>query len=228
MQTSSSQGVTLRACAALTATLCDAPCALAEARPDIDLFNSIPHTLIDFETRGDGTPVGLPQGQTDTFDHDEYISFGVRFGGFRPRWANPSAPEVDAAQTIGGSGEIFLSLNASLASPPVMVFPDRIRSVGFFFVLDNTIIRPTPMTVLVSLSGEIVEQVLIDESFVTGTIGFIDYGWVTITRPEDFSAITFLHNEGVIFDDLRFSNIPSPGAAPVLILAVVPVALRRR
>jgi len=95
-------------------------CACAPAAPpafagfvidDRSFFDGIDHTLLDFETKGDGSPVDLPPLGAQLFSPTEYNNFGVDFESRDPHsfgmgWGNfpPPNPLCGICQSIGAVG----------------------------------------------------------------------------------------------------------------------------
>jgi len=69
---------------------------------DRSFFSGIEHTLLDFETRGDGSDVGLGFAEALVIPPDEYLAQGIRFhnlvawGDFHPE-PNPDPDALGKA-----------------------------------------------------------------------------------------------------------------------------------
>jgi len=99
--------------AAVCACALPAPAALGafSVIDDRSFFDGIEHTFLDFETKGDGSPVDLPPLGGQLFSPTEYNNFSVNFqsndsDSFGMAWSNfpPPNPLCGICQSIGAVG----------------------------------------------------------------------------------------------------------------------------
>jgi hypothetical protein len=189
---------------------------------DANFFDSIPHTLIDFETDGLGYPIVLGQGACqDFYGPDEYAAQGVVFDQILS-WTNDMNADFDAAQAIGGSPDI------SIPSPSqdefIMYFTNPVRAFGFWVINNNTV-ETVPVFTAKNAGGEVLETVTFEGDIIDGNTGVADYGFMGIYAGEDIASVE-ITKDATDFDNLMFSDIPEP--ASMALLAVGGLALLRR
>jgi len=214
-----------------------APALLAGAQARADgmvitdptFFDAIPHTLIDFETRHDGTPVDLPEGSILSMNFGEFSTLGVAIFG-DPNWVNFTSDDLE---TVQGT---YTTLDNSLAMLPVSPgspvgiaflksFP--VRSFGIFVMMDVSEPRPRP-TFHFSRNEMVFETLVFEGDLVQGRIGDIEFGFVGFMDDEPFAAVLLENFTRPAFDDLRFSAFPAPGAGAAFGLLALGAGLRRR
>jgi len=225
---------------------------------DRSFFHDIEHTLLNFETKGDGSRVDLPFVGMETFGPDEYSEYGVTFpqGG---AWGNFPPPNAD---TILGGG-IGDSLDAVGSWPTAIgggddwtiTFSVPVHAVGIGVVQagwgftgpagDRVILKElqTHMRAFDKhglLLGEAVFWGdLVDGGFggpfLGGDFGeefdAFPFGFLGVFSPDrPIDHVRFTHgvDAGVIFDDLHFSALPAPGPGAALALTALSAGLRRR
>src|SRR3954467_8425174 len=116
----SSKHPRLLAAAIAAAALAGASQARAAAITEASFFDTLPNTLINFETDGAGNPITLIQGQRLAMPAGAYQPQGVTFTGTNMSWVNDGNSAFDAAQTIGGSP--VNSIPSSLCNQFTMTF----------------------------------------------------------------------------------------------------------
>lgn len=198
--------------------------AAADTIDDRGFFDPIPHTTIDFESRGDGSPLSLIDGQSLLMPANEYASLGVTFGP-EVRWVNDGNPAFDAAQFIGGSPQVAIpSADVDLFD---IFFSTPVRAVGMF-VANNRVEDPSgPVFTAYDAGGAVLGTASFGAAFIDGSIGVADYGFMGILAGQDIARIR-VTKEAAILDDLTFSPVPSPGAASLLGCGALVAARRRR
>jgi len=221
--------MTRRCAATLTALVVCAPArAGGFIISDPAFFDAIPHTLIDFETRQDGTPLEIPEGDALSMANDAYNTLGVLIFG-RPAWVNFTSDDIEAIQEQHASPKNSLALFA--VSPGDFVgldFVPNIRSWGLFITLDVSVERPRPRFEILDPLGEFVTDISFEGDLVQGRVGDIEYGFVGYTSDEPFGTILFENYTRPAFDDLRFSAIPAPGGGAAFALLGLGALTRRR
>jgi len=218
-----------RRCAATLTAL--AVCAPARAGgfiiSDPAFFDAIPHTLIDFETRQDGTPVIVDEGKATSMANDAYNTLGVLIFG-APAWVNFTSDDIEAIQEQHASPKNSLALFAVSPGDPVGIgFVPPVRSWGLFITMDVSVERPRP--VFNVFSGDTFRtSITFEGDLVQGRLGDIEYGFVGYTSDEPFDAIVMENFTRPAYDDLRFSAIPAPGAGAAFALLGLGALTRRR
>lgn len=197
----------------------------AHASPILDatFFDSIPTTLIDFETDGSGGPVALLNGQSMAMPAGAYSSLGVTFDP-SVSWVNEGNAIIDGAQALGGSPEI--AIPAADMDNFSIEFSVPVRSFGFW-VVNNGATSARPTFTAYDAADNPLETVTFDGAAIDGAVGTIEYGFLGITRPEAIARVA-ISKDFAIFDDLRFSPIPGAGGASLGALSGLALALRRR
>ncbi len=188
---------------------------------DPSYFDSIPHTYIDFEARVNGTPITLPVGGTQAVPLSEYGPLGMGFSGAALSWVHDAGPDQMAAIAIGGSPDNSLRFFREHPMDPFgLLWIPAVRAVGFFVVMNNSVHAPPPTFSFYSQQG-LVGEVTFAGSFVDGTIGVIDYGYIGFEAPSQvITAMLISTDFAWSMDDLSFSPVPAPTALPPLALAV--------
>lgn len=190
---------------------------------DESFFNSIPRTLINFETDGSGNKVSLAEPYFTTMYGDEYSGQGVVFD---PSlyWVNAGGDDFNEAQAIGGSMDIAIIMPPSFESF-TMTFSVPVKSFGFWLVgrYDTTV---EPNFIAMNADGEALENVVFGGDIIDGRIGAADYGFMGIYSNEEIASVTIVTGTDFMFDNLLFSDVPEP--ASMTLLAVGGLALLRR
>jgi hypothetical protein len=218
---------------------------------DRSFFANKPHTFLDFETKGDGSPVDLPFLGAELFPPDEYSHFGVLFhdGVGRQNLPLPQAGGVlfpegtigDALDAVGSWPTAIGSINATWN----LEFLIPVHAFGIGVVQDGFPAGP-PDPILTSTitafdaAGDVLGVVRFWDDMIQGGFGgpygggvFGDdvlqyqYGFMGLVSNTPIARIEFTHTDFSIFDDLHFSAVPAPGAGVVFVMAGA-LALRRR
>lgn len=200
--------------------------ALAGVISDASFFDSIPSTLIDFETDGAGSPLTLVDGQISLMPGAEYAALGVTFS---PNiyWVNDQSSVFDTAQSLGGS--LDHAIPSSQVNAFTMSFNVPVRSFGFW-VVSNTAFAD-PVFVARDASNNILETVTFTGGLVDGVVTSANvtaaYGFMGAYSATPIASVTITKG-AALFDDLRFSStVPAPGVIPAGLL-VLTIAQRRR
>lgn len=195
---------------------------------DRSFFENIPHTLIDFESRMNGTPIILNEGQVLHVLPGEYRPLGVAFEGSADpgvlRIGNAASAHFDVAQEIIGS------LDNSVAHPGRQGWFD-ILFVDSVFAFGISIINRSDGFPVELLAFDSDDQLLSTTSFTGSLIdGAVDgslfgnafsqqYGFAgaydasgRIQRVRVMEDLTGL-------DDLHFAVVPEP-LTLVLVLVI--------
>jgi hypothetical protein len=198
---------------------------------DASFFDDIPHTFVDFETRDDGSPLPLTEGQSAFAPLDEYAKLGFSAFSMNIAWEWSADRDVQEALTAGATPTNLLRMFPNRPSQPYgFFFAQDQRSVGLF-VTRETLFASEPMTItMVNRQGELVETVSVFGDHVDGMSGSIEYGYVGVSSAEEIAGVIF--NAPNIFafgiDDFRFSLVPEPGALIPLTFCAAFAQRRRR
>ncbi len=209
----------------MTAVFCVAgvaPRALADPINDANFFDAVPHTLIAWEFDGEG--VVNPVQSNITLPFDEYAALGLTIAPESPgvRLTNDTSPSFHILQAIGGSNPY--GLNARSVDTASLNFSPPIHSFGFFFLdlsarFADFIAR--------DVNDDIIEIVEFGGSFVDGTSGSIEYGFIGISSSTPIHRVETAAISGLI-ENLQFSTVPEPTTLSCLLLGAGVLATRRR
>lgn len=191
---------------------------------DASYFNPLPTTLIDFETDGLGSPVSLIEGQIMLMPAAEYASVGVTFSP-QVYWVNDASGDFDSAQALGGS--LDNAIPSSAVNTFTINFSVPVQAFGLWVVNNSTADPNGPTFTARDGSNQVIESVQFNGALVDGTVGVASYGFMGIFSPTQISSVT-ITKQAAIFDDLRFSTAPTPGALGVLGVAGLLAKRRRR
>jgi hypothetical protein len=204
-----------------SAAMAAAPAAAQTLIDDSSFFDPLPHTLLDMETDGNGVPVILNNGGSRVMGPSEYERQGVLFNP-TISWVNDQSMEFDQALAIGGSLENgFASGNDDMFD---IIFTGEVHAFGAW-VVNNRNLLPRPTFTAYDAAGNIIETVVFEGRFVDGNISFAEYGFMGVASERAIARVSVV-KEAAMFDDLRFSIIPAPGAGALLALGLL--AARRR
>ena len=202
-------------------------------------FDGVSHTLIDFETRGDGTPYDLPEDTGDTLDPGQYIDSGfvVIADGVV---ANVDDGDFENALSQVGSLQHSVFLMGGSGDEVGFKFARHdIHSVGISIVRNADFISGGPLVLRAYTQAgpgqpvTLLEEIAYDSRFIQGGVGVFDFGFIGITSDQPIVNFFFDFAQSddlaIHYDDFIFSTemVPAPGAAIVLLGAGC-AALRRR
>ncbi len=195
-------------------------------------------TVIDFETRGDGTPITLDPGRVFRFSPNEYAAKGVNIEpsglGFPPEIVNPlPSAQFQIAHAIAGSAPNYLS-DGSRNDFIRFVFTIPVNAVGIA-VFNNADAGPVFLEVydnkdrfidFVYFGGDLIDGIVPGADFGDGPD--LTYGFFGLYSFDVLIGSAILHEDLTAFDDLHFGIIPLPGTVAFLLPAVLFLVGRRR
>jgi hypothetical protein len=221
---------------------------------DSSFFASRPHTFLDFETRGDGSPVGLGFLEFEFFGEDEYLGQGLRFTAGQHRWDTVQPPSIGTPldpEGLGGLGDAVATFGNvptvyAVSEGAEIVFAAPVRSFGIgvvqFGFPNSAVPDPNRTTMITAFdaSGEVLGHVSLWLDTIDGHFGAywmtdaagndwysLQYGFLGLASDSLISKIRFDNTRDSLFDSFYFSSIPSPGGG-VLLAIGAPAVLRRR
>lgn len=190
---------------------------------DRSFFNNIPHTLIDFETRGDGSAWGVPPGNIIRVAPDEYAPLGARIT------QSIGPVHYTIARTFDtGVGRELLEVAGSF--PHYLVdfaidgfvrieFTTNVNAFGLATIRGLAATSGPVFLNAFDTDGLLLDAVAFDTPFVDGVMMGADpfssdddfeYGFFGVYSPGSaIGSILILEDESS-FDDLRFGVVPEP------------------
>lgn len=197
---------------------------------DKSFFNGLPTTLIDFETRGNGTPLALIEGQTMSLPTSEYSAQGVVFS-TGVNWVNDGTPAFNAAQNLAGLGPH--AIPSTSINTFTITFTGTVRSF-VIWIANNFMVDADGPTVTVRDGAN---QVIRTEDFgsqdggspfVDGRVSVADYGFMGMYSQTPIASVTITKSTAIL-DNLCFSSeVPAPGVFAVPMAGFAWLASRRR
>jgi uncharacterized protein (TIGR03382 family) len=221
----------VRSLAVLAAAGALAPSSRAAYISDPSFFAPFPTTLINFETDGQGNPITLIQGQRLAMPSNAYAPQGVTFTGVGSPvyWVNDGNAAFDAAQILEGSP--VNSIPSSLCNQFTLTFATPVRAFGFFVCNNRTADPIGPSFVAKDAQGNVIDTANWDSKFIHGTTTgpntTADYGFMGLSTGTPIASVT-ITKQAAIFDDLHFTQVPTPGVLSLGAAAGVAVLRRRR
>lgn len=243
---------TLMRCCVVVAVLVGAPSVRgAFVVDDPSYFAGKDHVFLDFETRGDGSPVGLGFKEARLLTEDEYAALGVRFPSDPAQWAwahigtppDPNASRALAVEAVGSWPTVI----GGIGDTARIVFTAPVRSFGIGVVQQGIPgdgePAPEVMTTITAFNadGDELGVVRLWDSLIDGGTGGVHaggiygeewrlftYGFLGLATDEPIAMLEFTNARDTIFDHLHFSAIPAPGAGAAMGLLGLGALVRRR
>lgn len=230
-QTCGSSGLLARVGCVMGLAVLGAGSANAGIITSASYFASVPHTLINFETDGQGNAISLIQGQSQVMPLDAYAPQGVMFN--NPiRWVNDGNAAFDGAQAALGSGSV--GIPSSYASTVDLTFTGTVHAFGLFIVNNRRSDAAGPTITAYDASGNVIESAQWGSQFIVGTIisgnTTADYGYAGLYSLGAPIARVVIVKHAALLDDLSFGGavVPAPGALGVAGVAGLSLMRRRR
>ncbi|MGD2108971.1 MAG: PEP-CTERM sorting domain-containing protein [Phycisphaerae bacterium] len=194
-------------------------------------------TVIDFETRGDGTPLVLGQSEAIPIHADEYSPQGITLTSTNLIIANDGDKNADEALAIVGSPENILA-DAAFPGFVRIDFDAPVNGVGIavlnFTTPDGSKGGPVIFSAYNTLD-DLIETVEFEGDLVDGVIQSADppffltsYGFMGVFSPDDPIAYAIITEALTDLDDLHFGMIPEPASLVLLGTGLVWMVRRRR
>jgi len=200
---------------------------------DRSFFDNIPHTLIDFETRGDGSAWGVPPGNIIRVAPDEYAPLGARIT------QSIGPVHYTIARTFDtGVGRDLLEVAGSVSHYLVDFAID-----GFVRIEFTTNVNAFGLATIRSLasdSGPIIKDVFDTQGALVDTASFLpslvdgiilgmdptssnddyEHGFFGVYSPEFMIGSILIREDRALFDDLHFAVVPEPCSALLLLIGM--------
>lgn len=217
-------------------------CSSAHASPVFSrsAFEGVPTTYVDFETRGDGTPFNLNEGEVAPLDRNQFGHLGFAVDAPDPLIGNDPDPTVEAVLSLVGSLEHAIFLMGGSGSEVGFAFAGfQIRSVGISVIRNTSFLTGDLVALIYTQAGpgqpvSILEHAVYDSSFLQGQSGNIDYGFIGFTTDQPIIGFVFdfanQDDNYILYDDLVFSTqtVPAPSCGLVISLGVLARSRRKR
>ena len=241
----------MRRAVCMPVSLAFALCAGADGAFVVDdrsFFDGKEHVFLDFETRGDGTPVDLFFNSGELMSTDEYAASGVLFTtqwgwqhvGSPPSTGSSIAVALEAIGSwptaIGGPGDTYRIGFIT----PVHAFGIGVVQGGFADQGEPSAEFTSTITAF-DADGEILGVARLWEDLIDGGTGGVYaggeygdewmnilYGFLGLATEEPIAMLEFTNVRDSIFDDLHFSAVPAPGAGAAFGLLALGALTRRR
>ena len=219
---------------------------------DRSFFAGIGHEFLDFEARGDGTPLDLFPDQVIAIPPDEYSAVGVRFA-TQFAWEHIGAPPSEDPEAVGSSSDALAAVGSwptfavGVGGAWAIDFLTPVRAFGVGVVqLDFAeFAAPSPdITTTITAfddSGKQLGVVRLWVDTVDGGFGgayagglfgddwsVFNYGFMGLATTEPIARLEFTNVRQSLIDDLHVSAVPSPGAGAALALLGLGALGRRR
>jgi len=185
-----------------------------------EYFDTIPHTFVDFETDGSGTPVLLAENSVRPMPLDEYAALGftVDVDALWLRDAGPSATQ--ARDTYGGGDNVMKFPSYNIFS---IEFSTPINAFGFWLMKSNLFVN-NPLFEAYGDNG-LIETAEFSGSLIDDSIGVIDYGFLGIATDQPITRIDITTNAILALDNFMFVPVPEP--TTLLLLSLGGLFLRK-
>lgn len=192
---------------------------------DVAFFNSIPSTVIDFETDGTGSPVSLIPGGSQAMPATEYQSLGVSFSP-SVNWVRDGNANFVSVQGLLGLGQVCIP--GAALSAFTIDFNVPVRAFGLWIINnENATGLPRPSFTARNAMGSPLETAVYTGGAIDGQIGLASYGFLGIFATEDIASVTVTRG-GAVMDNLTYSAVPAPGAGVLGALSAGALLARRR
>jgi len=180
---------------------------------DASYFATLPHVLIDFDTYADGTPLGFPNDTVTNMSPVQYLSKGVLIS-LDFAWDSGAIPDFAAARAIGGS-PLFDLMIFSQPHRPVVTFTNDVSAFGFWVIADRSRSGLTRFDAY-DAHQQLIETVSFGPTFIDGTIGIAQFGFMGIAAPGIHSVVVTSSSPSIgvyaVFDNLTFTTVPEPSS----------------
>jgi hypothetical protein len=190
-------------------------------------FQSLPHTLIDFESDGQGNPLSLADGQSLVMPLSAYSPQGVTFLN-QVRWVNDGSPAFDTAQDIGGS--LDHAIPSAFVNSFAFTFSVPVRAFGFWVVNNQGADPAGPIFRAYDAQDNLIDSVQFNGTLIDGTVNdgttVAGYGIMGLAADRDIARVE-VQKVAAIFDDLRFTPVPAPGPIALAGLGTILLVGRR-
>lgn len=208
-------------------------------------FENIEHTLIDFETRGDGSPVIITQPLGGLIiPANEYEAQGFLFDERLGVWQEMRGPTCDLLGCSEGDALLKIgSPSTALSGGPNgrgIVFTQEVHafSIGVvqsFWATYPATQEAAPTVIAFDAMGSEIGRVslwgeLIDGGYGEwdGVVPLIAYGEIGLASATPIARLEITVTGQSAFDDLRFSSVPAPGAMVVMGVGIALISRRSR
>ena len=203
---------------------------------DPGFMNSIPHTLIDFETNKFGEPIVLAEGEVFGTQGSFYNDLGILFSAQTLLIGNPTG-DVDTAVSTGASPNNVMGLEPRNQHPAIAASISPISSgekpfsaFGVFIVADTRFAGGLRFDLL-AFDGTLIDTVSIDDSVLVDVFGTARSGFIGFETDEAVATVGIFSPtlSAYAFDDLRFAFVPSAGTfGPLALAGLTALGCRRR
>ncbi len=189
-----------------------------------DFFNPYSPTITTWENDGSGVPVTLLEGESRNLPAAEYLSRGFMFS--QPiAWVNDANGSFNGAQALVGTPNNAIP-SASFNTFDIL-FTDGTDAFGFV-VVNNISATVLPSFTAYDAQNQAIQTVTWGPSFIDGTLGVAQYGFMGIYSPDAKIARVSVIKQFAILDDFLFATVPTPGAAGILGLGLLTLGRRKR
>jgi len=218
---------------------------------DRSFFDGRNHTFLDFETRGDGTPLSLGFLGVLPMPSDEYVAQGFRVNG-PTAWLDmgplpgTGASASDAIDAVGSWPTTFAQTQTHVAFEIEFLAPVRSFGIGVaqqaFVHFGEPSEEFTTTITAFNADGEVLGVSTLWGDTIDGGFGntyangaygdqwkIWTYGFLGLATDEPIARLRFDNAWQSNFDDVHFSAVPAPGAGVAFgLLGLGALARRRR
>jgi len=234
-------------------------CAPAHAGviSDRSFFSGVEHTFLDFETRGDGSPIVYDVPTVEAFGAFEYADFGVIFEGVAgevdgggwfnappPAFGTPLFPDGTRGDALDAVGSWPIAIAGPIGGWRLR-FTQPVRAVGLGAVLTSFTNEPSLENTIklfaYDAAGNLLDSTALWEDQIDGGFGGpyangafgdewdqINYGFLGMFADTPIDHLVISGTSFAFFDDLHFSAVPAPGAGAAFALLGLGALTRRR